>query len=145
MSSNNDSVILYSYWRSSCSYRVRIALNLKKINYKKYVAINLKTGAQLDNKYTDVNSMQQVPTLVIDNQILTQSMSIMEYLEESRRYSGSRLLPDDPKQRAKVRAMAEIINSGIQPVQNLSVLKRIIGLRKEYENFDDEQKNEIYV
>eukprot|EP01084_Bolivina_argentea_P171176 296566_1 len=91
MSSNNDSVILYSYWRSSCSYRVRIALNLKKINYKKYVAINLKTGAQLDNKYTDVNSMQQVPTLVIDNQILTQSMSIMEYLEESRRYSGSRL------------------------------------------------------
>ena len=79
--STDNSVVLYSYWRSSCSWRVRIALNLKKINYK-YIAVNLKTGEQLSNQYTtELNSMQQVPTLKIDDQILIQSVSIMEYLE----------------------------------------------------------------
>ena len=82
--------------------------------------------------------MQQAPTLLIDSQILTQSVAIMEYLDESRRYSGHRL-PDNPKSRALVRIITEI-NSGIQPVQNLSVMKRIIGIRKEYESFDDQQK-----
>ena len=138
--SDDNEIVLYSYWRSSCSWRVRIALNLKNIKYK-YVAVNLKQGEQLDDKYgSKLNTMQQVPTLLIDNQTLTQSVAIMEYLDESRRYSGHRLLPDDSKSRALVRIITEIINSGIQPVQNLSVMKRIVGIRKEYESFDDEQK-----
>ena len=137
---SDNSITLYSYWRSSCSWRVRIALNLKNIKYK-YVAINLKQGDQLENKYIkDLNSMKQIPVLLIDNEKLTQSVAIMEYLDESRRYSGHRLLPDDSKLRSLVRIITEIINSGIQPVQNLSVMKRIVNIRKEYETFDDEQK-----
>eukprot|EP00483_Globobulimina_turgida_P001111 UN01113 len=84
--------------------------------------------------------MQQVPTLLIDGQVLTQSVSIIEYLDESRKYSGHRLLPDSVKSRALVRMMTEIINSGIQPVQNLSVMKRIVGIRASYEKFDNAQK-----
>eukprot|EP01084_Bolivina_argentea_P303451 523902_1 len=137
--SSDNSIVLYSYWRSSCSWRVRIALQLKNISYK-YIAINLKSGAQFDDKYTVKNPMKQLPTLLIDGQTLTQSVAIMEYLEESRTYSGHRLFPDSMHKRALVRMMTEIINSGIQPVQNLNAMKRIIGIRKSYENFDDEQK-----
>mmetsp|Transcript_46934 Transcript_46934/g.75133 ORF Transcript_46934/g.75133 Transcript_46934/m.75133 type:complete len:241 (+) Transcript_46934:20-742(+) len=139
LDTSTSSVVLYSYWRSSCSWRVRIALNLKNIKYQ-YVAVNLKEGGQYDSGYKSKNSMQQVPTLLIDGQTLTQSVAIMEYLEESRRYSGRRLLPDNPKSRAVVRMITEIINSGIQPVQNFSVMKRIVGIRKEYDSkIDGEQ------
>ena len=114
MSSNL--IVLYSYWRSSCSWRVRIALNLKNIaiDYE-YLPVDLKKEAQFDNKYSDkLNSMKQVPTLLIDNEILTQSVAMMEYLDESRRYSGHQLLPKDPKSRALVRVITEILSSGVQ-------------------------------
>ena len=110
--SSSDPVVLYSYWRSSCSWRVRFALELKRIPYK-YVPINIKTGEQFKSTYASQNGMQQVPTLCIDGLTISQSVAIMEYLEESRRFSGHRLLPDNPKSRALVRIMTEIINSGI--------------------------------
>jgi len=129
-SSNGNEIALYGYWRSSCSWRVRSALNLKKIPYK-YNVVHLKNGEQHNEKYkTKLNPMQQVPTLIIDNQILTQSLPIMEYLEETRKDQGVPLLSNDPKIRHKQRMISEIINSGIQPIQNLSVLNNLIKFIK---------------
>ena len=131
---NGTDIELYSYWKSSCSFRVRIALNLKNIKYK-YIPVNLKNDEQFDDKYISSNAMKQVPTLKIDGIILTQSVPIMEYLEERYRSkaSGIRLLPNDLSARAKVRQITEIINSGIQPAQNLSLRKKVISIRTEYE------------
>lgn len=132
-SNDQKGVQLYSYWASSCSYRVRIALNLKDIKYE-YIAINLKKDEQFNLQYSDsLNFMKQVPSLIIDNVILTQSVPIIEYLEERDKAHGVRLLPNDLNQRSKVRQITEIINSGIQPIQNLSLRKKIISLRTEYE------------
>ena len=129
----NHGVQLYSYWASSCSYRVRIALNLKDIEYE-YIPINLQKNEQFNIKYSDsLNFMKQVPTLVIDNIILTQSVPIIEYLEERDKAHGVRLLPNDLNARSNVRQITEIINSGIQPIQTLSLRKKIMSLRQEYE------------
>merc|ERR1719382_2126347 len=74
-------------------------MHLKRIPYQ-YIAVNLKKGSQLDAEYSSkINGIMQVPTLMIDGHTLTQSVAIMEYLEESRRFSGRRLLPDDPNAR----------------------------------------------
>lgn len=119
-----DKPVLYSYYRSSASWRVRTALAFKGIDYE-YKAVNLVKdgGQQLTEEYKALNPIKQVPTLVIDGITLGQSMAILEYLEETR--PEKRLLPVDPKQKAKVRQISEMINSGIQPIQNLSVLKMI--------------------
>lgn len=117
---------LYSYWRSSCSWRVRIALAIKKLDYE-YVAVHLVEdgGHQHAQSYSEHTPMAQVPTLELDNGMrLSQSMAIMEYLEEIRPEHAP-LLPKDRLDRAAVRCFAEIINSGIQPLQNLSVLQQI--------------------
>jgi maleylpyruvate isomerase len=117
---------LYSYWRSSCSWRVRIALSIKKVDYE-YVAVHLVKdgGHQHAQSYREHTPMSQVPTLELDNGTrLSQSMAIMEYLEEFRPERPS-LLPKNILDRATVRCFAEIINSGIQPLQNLSVLQQI--------------------
>ncbi|XP_072032339.1 maleylacetoacetate isomerase-like isoform X2 [Amphiura filiformis] len=119
--------VLYSYFRSSCSWRVRIALAIKGVEYD-YKGVNLLKGEQLGDEYKAVNPSGQVPCLEIDGMKLTQSLSIMEYLEETR--SGTALLPKDPKQRALVRQICEVIAGGIQPLQNLSVLKAIGADRK---------------
>ncbi|EDQ91880.1 uncharacterized protein MONBRDRAFT_21180 [Monosiga brevicollis MX1] len=117
--------VLYSYFRSSCSFRVRIALNLKEIPFE-YKPINLLKGEQRGEEYLAVNPMGEVPALQIDSNLLTQSVSIMEYLEETR--PEIPILPRDPVLRAKasraVRMLTEIITSGIQPVQNLRVLRK---------------------
>ncbi|XP_037083385.1 maleylacetoacetate isomerase-like isoform X2 [Pollicipes pollicipes] len=118
-------MILYSYFRSSCSWRVRLVLALKDIQYE-YQPVNLLSGDQLADEYGSVNPMNQVPSLEVDGKVMTQSMSIMEFLEET--YPKPSLLPDDPFQRAKVREICELIGSGIQPVQNLAVLKRVAAL-----------------
>ena len=81
--------------------------------------------------YIALNPSAQVPTLEIDGYVLTQSLAIIEYLEESRRFQGAKLLPKCESERVKVRMIAEIINSGIQPVQNFSVGLRIAELIKE--------------
>jgi maleylacetoacetate isomerase len=118
--------VLYSYWRSSSSYRVRIVLNLKKVEYD-YRAVNLLRlahGEQAPPEVLAINPAGQVPALVIDGQCLTQSVAICEYLEETRA-APIRLLPVDPARRAQVRRVVEIINSGIQPLQNIAVVNRI--------------------
>lgn len=115
-------LVLHNYWRSSASHRVRIALGLKKLPYE-YVAVNILAHAQHSDEYRAMNPQAQVPTFeVIEDDgtswKLTQSLPIVEYIEE--RWSATPLLPSDLVQRARVRALAEIVNSGIQPLQNLS-------------------------
>lgn len=117
---------LYSYWRSSCSWRVRIALALKGLDYS-YIPVHLVKdgGEQHSSSYTAHNPMAQVPTLELaDGTTLTQSMAIMEYLDESYP-ERSPLLPQNALDRAKARSYAELINAGIQPLQNLSVLQAL--------------------
>jgi len=117
-----DEVVLHSYFRSSASWRVRIALAYKGIQYETK-PVHLVKAEQKGAEYKEHNPMCQVPTLHIDGLRLTQSLPIIEYLDETRQ--GYKLLPEDPAQRFQVRRLAEIINSGIQPVQNLSVLQRL--------------------
>uniref|UniRef100_A0A8C4MNX0 Maleylacetoacetate isomerase n=2 Tax=Equus asinus TaxID=9793 RepID=A0A8C4MNX0_EQUAS len=119
-----DQPILYSYFRSSCSWRVRIALALKSIDYET-IPINLikDGGQQFSEEFQKLNPMKQVPALKIDGTIIGQSLAIIEYLEETR--PTPRLLPQDPKKRAHVRMISDLIASGIQPLQNLSVLKEV--------------------
>ncbi|XP_047132325.1 maleylacetoacetate isomerase isoform X1 [Hydra vulgaris] len=113
--------VLYSYFRSSCSWRVRIALALKGVEYE-YKAINLLKGEQKSDDYRSINSQGFVPLLVIDGQKLCQSLAIMEYLDEVYPEIHPLLPCKDPVKRSEVRAMALLIAADIQPVQNLSVL-----------------------
>nr|AYN44556.1 glutathione S-transferase Z2 [Brachionus koreanus] len=118
--------ILWSFYLSSCSWRVRIALNLKNIDYE-YKAVDLlskKGGDQFNKEFTKLNPKQEVPILLIDNIIFTQSIPIIEYLDSTRK-TGLKLLSDDVVKRARSRIIAEVINSGIQPYQNANVIKRI--------------------
>ncbi|XP_056639198.1 probable maleylacetoacetate isomerase 2 isoform X2 [Diorhabda sublineata] len=113
--------VLYSYWRSSCAWRVRIALNLKEIPYDiKPVSLIKAGGEQHSNEYREINPMEQVPSLHIDGSTLIESLNIMQYLEETRPHRP--LMPNDCIKRAKVREICEVIASGIQPLQNLTVL-----------------------
>jgi maleylpyruvate isomerase len=115
---------LYNYWRSSASWRVRVALAVKGVEYE-YVVVNLLSGAHRAEPYTEMNPMAQVPTLVTpEGHMLTQSIAIIEYLEE-RFPEAPKLLPGDAVNRANIRNVVEVINSGIQPLQNLSVLQYI--------------------
>ncbi len=119
---------LYSYWRSSCSWRVRIALNLKGLAYE-YQAVHLVRGGgeQHAEAYRRLNPLRQVPTLVTgDGTAITQSLAILEYLEET--HPAPPLLPEGALARARVRQLAEVVNAGIQPVQNASVLKQLEAL-----------------
>ena len=111
---------LYSYWRSTTSYRVRIALNLKGIRCHQ-VSVNLPAGEQREQSYTTLNPGQGVPSLVLDDgSVLTQSMAILDWLEET--CPDPPLLPADPVARARVRAAALAIATDIHPVNNLRVL-----------------------
>lgn len=114
---------LFGYWRSSSSYRVRIALNLKGVEVE-HVAVNLKTGAHHSEEYAKMNVQQSVPTLELENTTcLTQSLAILDYLEEA--FPTPALLPEDPVLRAKIRSAAQIIAADISPIQNLRVLKHV--------------------
>jgi len=116
-------VVLYSFFKSSASWRVRIALAYKGIQYD-YISVNITKDEQFEADYVKKNTQAQIPTLVIDEITLTQSLPIIEYLEET--YPHNPLLPKDPAQRAQVRRIAEIINCGIQPLQNpLSVATKV--------------------
>ncbi|XP_010184793.1 PREDICTED: maleylacetoacetate isomerase isoform X2 [Mesitornis unicolor] len=116
--------ILYSYFRSSCSWRVRIALALKGIAYD-VVPVNLVKdgGQQFSAEFKAVNPMQQVPALKIDGITLSQSLAIINYLEDT--HPTPRLLPQDPKKRAQVRMITDHIVTGIQPLQNQGILKQM--------------------
>ena len=118
------SLVLRSYWRSSCSWRVRIALNIKAVAYD-IVSVHLVNdgGQQHAEEHRQLNPMRELPVLLVDGQPLAQSLAIIEYLEDA--YPEPALFPKDRLARARVRQMAEIINSGIQPVQNLRVMQRL--------------------
>lgn len=118
---------LHNYWRSSASHRVRIALGLKGVAWE-YVVVNILEGKQHDATYKAQNAMAQVPTLEIiedDGRVhhLTQSLPIIEYLDE--RFADPPLLPRALEDRARARAIAEMVNSGIQPLQNLSTTNAV--------------------
>ena len=125
-------MIFYDYWRSSSAWRVRIALNIKQITVERR-AVNLAPqgedgGAQHRESFRALNPMSQVPVLVLAEspgppRTLSQSMAILEYLEE--RFPSPPLLPADPWLRARTRQLAEMVNAGIQPMQNLSLLQRL--------------------
>lgn len=112
-------VRLHDYWRSSASYRVRIALGLAGLTWDT-VVVDLLSGAQKSEAHLAVNPQGLVPALEIDGQVLTQSLAILEYLDETR---GLGLLPDDPLGRARVRTLAQAIAMEIHPVCNLAVAR----------------------
>ncbi|KAL0489195.1 maleylacetoacetate isomerase GSTZ [Acrasis kona] len=123
MSDLAERPVLYSYWRSSASWRVRIAMNLKKIQFE-YKAVNLLKGEQKSEEHTKLNPSSAIPVLVIDGNVLCQSISILEYLEETRS-EGNHLLPKDPYQRSVVRNIVQMIASDTSPIQNLRVLNKV--------------------
>jgi maleylpyruvate isomerase len=119
--------ILHGYWRSGTSYRTRIALNLKGVDYET-APVNLIEGAQKSEAYLALNPQGLVPALEVDGAVLTQSPAILEWLEET--YPEPQLLPDDALGRAAVRAMSAVVGCDIHPLNNLRILKT---LRKAFE------------
>jgi maleylpyruvate isomerase len=110
---------LYNFHASSTSYRTRIVLNLKRLEYE-YVPIRLDKGEHLSESYGRINPMRGVPTLELDSGVrLYQSGAIIEYLEEV--FPTPPLMPKDPAERAHVRALADIVGSDLHPVNNLRI------------------------
>jgi maleylacetoacetate isomerase len=124
------SIILYSYFRSSAAYRVRIALNLKQIDYEIRPIHLLKDGGeQLKADYLALNPQGRVPVLVVEGKVLAQSSAIIEYLEEV--YPSPPLLPGNALERAYVRSIAQIVACDIHPLNNLRVLAYLKSIVKE--------------
>lgn len=115
-------MILHGYWRSTASYRVRLALALKDLSYTQ-VAHDLRTGAHRDDAYVAMNRQGLVPTLVTHDATLVQSSAILEWLEEA--YPNPALLPVDRQDRAIVRAMVAVVGCDIHPLNNLRVLQAL--------------------
>jgi maleylpyruvate isomerase len=131
---------LYSYWRSSSAWRVRIGLGLKGLPFE-ITTVNLLAGEQFGEAHRARSPLSQIPVLEVEEDgralRLVQSMAILEWLDE--RFPDPPLLPADLAGRARVRALAELVNSGIQPLQNALVLKmlkeRQPGFEKEWVRF----------
>ena len=130
------SLRLYDYYRSSASYRVRIALNLKGVEHER-VAVNLLEWEQKGEAYRALNPQGFVPMLEAGELKLTQSIAIIAWLEAS--YPEPRLLPGDPAEAAHVRALALTVACDIHPLNNLRVLKRLSML-----GVAEEQRDEWY-
>ena len=117
---------LYTYFRSSAAYRVRIALNLKGIDYQAVPVHLVRNGGEhKSTDYLALNPQGLVPALAVDGQVLTQSLAILEYLDET--HPDPALLPADPLGRARVRAIAQAIACDIHPINNLRVLQYLGG------------------
>ncbi|HEX7815478.1 maleylacetoacetate isomerase [Dyella sp.] len=115
-------ITLYGYWRSSAAYRVRIALNLKGVGYRDHPVHLIQDGGQQHRpEYHALNPLDVVPTLIHGRDVLTQSMAIIEYIDEI--YPDPPLLPVDALGRARVRALAQVIGCDVHPVANLRVLQ----------------------
>ena len=125
---------LYGFFRSSASYRVRIALNLKELQYEQ-LPIHLRRGGgeQFNARYKAINPQALVPALEHDRRVLIQSLAIMEYLNEL--YPKPPLLPETPAGRALVRSMALVVACEIHPIQNLRVL---VYLKNNLKHSDEE-------
>ncbi len=128
---------LYSFFRSSASFRVRIALALKGLSCD-YVSVHLAKGQQLQDEFTAVNADALVPVLEIDGLRLTQSMAIIEYLDE--KYTQPSLMPADAFGRSRVRSLSQSVACEIHPLNNLRILKYLTGTLK----LDEDTKNTWY-
>ena len=128
---------LYTYFRSSAAYRVRIAMNLKGLPYAPEF-IHLAKGKHNDAAYAAVNPAKLVPALIDDGHLLTQSLAIIEYLDET--HPAVPMLPQTPLERARVRALSLLIACEIHPVNNLRVLKYLSRTIK----VTEDQKNAWY-
>ncbi|MEO1039730.1 MAG: maleylacetoacetate isomerase [Pseudomonadota bacterium] len=119
---DEQDIVLYGYFRSGTSYRVRIALNWKGVPFQ-YQPVNLLTGAHQDAEFLARNPQALVPALSVSGTTLTQSPAILEWIEET--WPDPALLPDDPVLRARVRAFAAVVACDVHPIQNLRVMKKI--------------------
>ena len=128
---------LYNYFRSSAAYRVRIAVNLKGLEPEN-VFVHLVKNEQRAPDYLKVNPLGLVPALVDGDETITQSLAIIEYLDE--KYPSPPLLPSTPEDRARVRSIALLIACDIHPIDNLRVLRYLVGVLK----VSEEQKNQWY-
>jgi maleylacetoacetate isomerase len=135
-------MILHNYFRSSASFRVRIALALKGLPYE-YVSVHLAKGDHKLDAYAAKSADRLVPLLEVDGESLSQSMAIIEYIDETQTNSpiNAPLLPKDALGRAKVRALAQSISCEIHPLNNLRVLKYLVKELK----LDEATKNAWYV
>lgn len=124
---SNNKPILYSYWRSSCSWRVRAVLELKKIPYE-YRPVNLFSGEQNEEKFRSINPFGLVPVLMVPNvsgdghETLFESLAIINYLEQTNPEPS--IYPKNTIQRAKVAGIVEFIVCDIQPLQNLGTMRK---------------------
>ena len=128
---------LYSYFRSSASYRVRIALALKGLSYD-YVSVHLLKSEQLKPPFSDLSPSRLVPLLKVGDHLVTQSLAIIEYLEET--HPKPALLPNTALARARVRALALDVACEIHPINNLRVLRYLVHEMK----VSDDDKNRWY-
>jgi maleylacetoacetate isomerase len=127
----NGALKLYSYWRSSAAYRVRIALNLKGLEHE-IVPVHLAQGEQHGAGFRELNPQELIPVLGHGQRLIRQSLAIMEYLDET--WPGNPLLPATARDRARVRALAQVVACDIHPLNNLRVLQyleRDAGLSQE--------------
>lgn len=115
-----NEVVLHDYWHSSAAYRVRIALNLKGIDYRA-APVDLLEGGQSGEAYLAVNPQGLVPALEIDGLVIAQSLAIIDYLDA--RFEQPRLIPADPAERAQVLSQVMVVAADIHPLNNLRVQK----------------------
>lgn len=133
----SDLIRLYSYWRSSAAYRVRIALNLKGLRYD-YLAVDLAGagGQHHEADFHKLNPQELVPVLIDGERVVRQSMSIIEYLAEVYHTASYALMPPTARERARVRSIAQLIACDIHPLNNL----RVLGQLQQQFGADQEQK-----
>jgi maleylacetoacetate isomerase len=119
-------LVLHSYWRATSPYRVRIGLNLKGLAYR-YAPVDLPAGEHRAVAYRAISNLGLTPALEVDGRILTQSLAILEWLDET--HPEPALLPKDPFDRATVRAIADIIACDIHPLNNLRIARALKGVK----------------
>ena len=120
---------MYGFWRSQATFRLRVALNLKGLPYRE-IPVDIDRGEQDDPAFRKINAMGSVPALMVDGAPLTQSLAILEYLEET--HPEPALLPTDPKGRARVRALAALAVSDTHPL----IVPRVRRYLAEQAGFD---------
>ncbi|KAI5647360.1 hypothetical protein M9H77_33365 [Catharanthus roseus] len=121
-SASSNKLILYSFWQSSCAWRVRFALNVKGLSYE-YRAVNLPKGEHLTPEFEKLNPLHYVPVVVDGDVVVSDSFAILLYLED--KYPGKALLPVDPQLKAINLQAASIVSSSIQPLHMMGLLKHV--------------------